>query len=100
MIATNVAETSLTIPSIYYVVTCKAEYIRSTAGHGFASGDADLLGTSMSTFRSCRMNRSWKTLPVVHGSSILQRDVAQLDSGYPVHKPGTHHPDAQGYGHQ
>jgi len=51
-------------------------------------------------FWSCRMNRSWKMLPVVHGSGIPQQDVAQLDSRYPVYKPGTYHPDAQGYGHQ
>jgi ATP-dependent RNA helicase DHX8/PRP22 len=93
ILATNIAETSLTIDGIYYVVVSpafihprltrahtryvgsrlrQAERVRSKDWYGSAHPHSYLASASSSTIRSCRSYWTRQMLPLVHRGSISE----------------------------
>jgi ATP-dependent RNA helicase DHX8/PRP22 len=59
VIATNVAETSLIIPCIYYVIN-----------PGFSRDHAYFTSTGTTMIWSCRSYRTWKMLSLIHRNNL------------------------------
>lgn len=81
VIATNVAETSLTIPGIYYVIDpgfSKQKCVRPAAGYGLAHRHAHLAGASTTACWSSRTYWPGEVLPTLYRGGVPQRDAAQL----------------------
>lgn len=129
VIATNIAETSITIPGIYYVIdpgfTKQNHYdpklgmdhlqvmVRLLSFHPprFISNQADaschhpslsahLASSGSTAIRSSRSNRTWKGLPTLHRDCLPKRDAAQPGARDPANQPVVYYPDPQGHGYQ